>query len=166
MAHQKLKGTGVALVTPFKKNGSVDYAALKKLVDNVIKGGVDFLVALGTTGETPTLTTAEKHEILRAIIGYCNKRLPVVCGIGGNNTEEVIRQMNEFDLSEVAAILSVSPYYNKPTQEGIYQHFKAIANATKKPIILYNVPGRTGGNILPATVLRLAADFRNIVAIK
>jgi 4-hydroxy-tetrahydrodipicolinate synthase len=166
MAHQKLKGTGVALVTPFKKNSSVDYPALKKLVDNVIAGGVDFLVALGTTGETPTLTTAEKHEILKSVINYCNKRVPVVCGIGGNNTVEVIQQMNDFDLDDVAAILSVSPYYNKPTQEGIYQHFKAIANATQKPIILYNVPGRTGGNILPATAIRLAKDFSNIVAMK
>ncbi len=166
MAYQQLKGTGVALVTPFQKDGSVDYPALEKLVNSVIKGGVDFLVALGTTGETPTLSTDEKKAILKAVITYNNKRVPVVCGIGGNNTDEVVHHLKEFDLENVAAILSVSPYYNKPTQEGIYQHFKMVAKATDKPIILYNVPGRTGGNILPATALRLAADFKNIVAIK
>lgn len=166
MAYQQLKGTGVALVTPFQKDGSVDYPALEKLVNSVIKGGVDFLVALGTTGETPTLSTDEKKAILKAVITYNNKRVPVVCGIGGNNTDEVVHHLKEFDLEDVAAILSVSPYYNKPTQEGIYQHFKMVAKATDKPIILYNVPGRTGGNILPATALRLAADFKNIVAIK
>lgn len=166
MAYQQLKGTGVALVTPFQKDGSVDYPAIEKLVNSVIKGGVDFLVALGTTGETPTLSTDEKKAILKAVITYNNKRVPVVCGIGGNNTDEVVHHLKEFDLEDVAAILSVSPYYNKPTQEGIYQHFKMVAKATDKPIILYNVPGRTGGNILPATALRLAADFKNIVAIK
>jgi len=166
MAYQQLKGTGVALVTPFQKDGSVDYPALEQLVNSVIKGGVDFLVALGTTAETPTLSTDEKKAVLKAVITYNNKRVPVVCGIGGNNTDEVVHHLKEFDLKDVAAILSVSPYYNKPTQEGIYQHFKAVAKATDKPIILYNVPGRTGGNILPATALRLAADFKNIVAIK
>jgi 4-hydroxy-tetrahydrodipicolinate synthase len=166
MAYQQLKGTGVALVTPFQKDGSVDYPALEKLVNSVIKGGVDFLVALGTTAETPTLSTDEKKAVLKAVVTYNNKRVPVVCGIGGNNTDEVVHHLKEFDLKDVAAILSVSPYYNKPTQEGIYQHFKAVAKATDKPIILYNVPGRTGGNILPATALRLAADFKNIVAIK
>ncbi len=166
MASQQLKGTGVALVTPFQKNGSVDYKALEQLVNNVIKGGVDFLVALGTTAETPTLSSDEKKEILKAIITYCKKRVPVVCGIGGNNTEEVIAQIKEYDLKDVAAILSVTPYYNKPTQEGLYQHFKAVAKSTAKPIILYNVPGRTGCNMLPATTLRLAKDFENIIAVK
>ena len=165
MANQ-LKGTGVALVTPFQKNGAVDFPALEKLVSHVIKGGVDFLVALGTTGETPVLTIAEKQEILAAILKYCNSAVPVVCGMGGNNTEELVQQLATFDLRGVAAILSVTPYYNKPSQEGLYQHFKVVAAATNKPVILYNVPGRTGGNILPDTVLRLAADFKNIVAVK
>jgi len=162
----KLKGTGVALITPFQKNGSIDFPALEKLVDHVIKGGVDFLVALGTTAETPTLSITEKQEILSAILKYCNDQVPVVCGMGGNNTEELVQQLKSFDLRGVAAILSVSPYYNKPTQEGLYQHFKAVAAATNKQVILYNVPGRTGGNILPETVLRLAAECKNITGIK
>lgn len=161
-----LKGTGVALVTPFNTDGSVDFPALNKLVNYVIKGGVDFLVALGTTAETPTITTEEKQQVLNAIIEYADGRLPVVCGIGGNSTSEVIHQLETFDLRNVSAILSVTPYYNKPTQEGLYQHYKAIANATNKPIILYNVPGRTGANMLPATVIRLAGECRNIVGIK
>ena len=165
MANQ-LKGTGVALITPFSKNGSVDFSALEKLVDHVIRGGVDFVVALGTTAETPTLSLAEKQEILNAVINYCDGKVPVVCGMGGNNTEELVEQLKTFELRGVAAILSVTPYYNRPSQEGLYQHFKAVAAATNKPIILYNVPGRTGGNILPATVLRLAADCKNIVGIK
>ncbi len=166
MAYQHLKGTGVALVTPFQKNGSIDYPALEKLVGHVIKGGVDFIVALGTTAETPTLTQSEKKDVLAAISRFNDGQLPLVCGIGGNSTEEVVHQLMELDLRGVDAILSVTPYYNRPTQEGLYQHFKAVATATNKPIILYNVPGRTGCNILPATVLRLAADFSNIVAIK
>ena len=165
MANQ-LKGTGVALITPFSKNGSVDFSALEKLVDHVIRGGVDFVVALGTTAETPTLSLAEKQEILNAVINYCDGKVPVVCGMGGNNTEELVEQLKTFELRGIAAILSVTPYYNRPSQEGLYQHFKAVAAATNKPIILYNVPGRTGGNILPATVLRLAADCKNIVGIK
>lgn len=163
---KKLKGTGVALVTPFQKDGSVDFPALENLVNSVIKGGVDFLVALGTTAETPTLSTAEKQEILAAIIRYADDRVPVVCGIGGSNTQEIINQLETADLRNVAAILSVVPYYNKPTQEGIFQHFKAIANATNKPVILYNVPGRTGANMLPATVIRLANECKNIIGIK
>ncbi len=163
---KKLKGTGVALVTPFQKDGSVDFPALENLVNSVIKGGVDFLVALGTTAETPTLSTAEKQEILAAVIQHADDRVPVVCGIGGSNTQEIINQLESFDLRNVAAILSVVPYYNKPTQEGIFQHFKAVANATNKPIILYNVPGRTGTNMLPATVVRLAEECKNIIGIK
>jgi 4-hydroxy-tetrahydrodipicolinate synthase len=166
MAIQKLHGTGVALVTPFHKNGKIDFTALEKLVEHVIKGGVDFLVALGTTGETPTLSPHEKQEVLTAIVKYCAGKVPVVCGIGGNDTNEVLRQLKETDLHGVDAILSVAPYYNRPSQEGLYQHFKAIAAATNKPIILYNVPGRTGSNILPATVLRLAADCPSIIGIK
>jgi 4-hydroxy-tetrahydrodipicolinate synthase len=166
MAYQHLKGTGVALVTPFQANGAVDYPALENLITHVIKGGVDFVVALGTTAETPTLSTKEKQEVLAAVVKACDGKLPVVCGLGGNNTEELVAQLSEFDLHGVDAILSVTPYYNKPSQEGLYQHYKAVANATNKPIILYNVPGRTGCNILPATVIRLANDFKNIIAIK
>ena len=163
---KRLKGTGVALVTPFLADGSVDYPSLENLVNHVIRGRVDFLVALGTTGETPTLTLDEKQKILAAVIKTCDDRVPVVVGIGGNNTAEVIEQINSFELREVTAILSVTPYYNKPTQEGLYQHFKAVASATNKQIILYNVPGRTASNILPATVKRLADDFKNIIGIK
>ncbi len=165
MEHQ-FRGTGVALITPFTPDNKVDYPALEKLINFTIKGGVNFLVALGTTAETPTLTQAEKKEILAFVVQVNNGRVPVVCGIGGNNTEEVVAQVRDFDLSGVAGILSVAPYYNKPTQEGIYQHFKAIAEATDKAIILYNVPGRTVTNILPDTVIRLARDFSHIVAIK
>jgi 4-hydroxy-tetrahydrodipicolinate synthase len=166
MAYQHLKGTGVALVTPFQSNGAVDYPALENLITHVIKGGVDFVVALGTTAETPTLSKKEKQEVLAAVVKACDGKLPVVCGLGGNNTEELLEQLSEMDLHGVDAILSVTPYYNKPSQEGLYQHYKAVANATNKPIILYNVPGRTGCNILPATVIRLANDFKNIIAIK
>lgn len=166
MAYQQFKGTGVALITPFQQDGKIDFPALQALVSNVIKGGVDFVVALGTTAETPTLSTAEKQEILSAVVKYCEGKLPVVCGLGGNNTAEVLQQLSEFDLKGVDALLSVTPYYNKPSQEGLYQHFRAIAQATGKPIILYNVPGRTGGNLLPATAIRLAKEFKNIVAIK
>jgi 4-hydroxy-tetrahydrodipicolinate synthase len=162
----QFRGTGVALVTPFNNNGSVDYASLEKLVDFVIAGGVNYLVALGTTSEAPTMNADEKKKVLAAIVSKCNKRVPVVCGIGGNNTAEVLAQLNEYDLSGVDGILSVVPYYNKPTQEGLYQHFKAIAQTTTKAIILYNVPGRTVTNMLPATTLRLANEFKNIVAVK
>lgn len=162
----QFRGTGVALITPFNKDGSVDYPSLQKLVDHVITNGVNYLVALGTTAETPTLTASEKKEVLAFVTKQCNDRVPVVCGIGGNNTAEVLQHLKEYDLTKVAGILSVAPYYNKPTQEGVYQHFKAIAEATDKPIILYNVPGRTVTNILPATALKLANEFKHIVAIK
>lgn len=164
--NSKFRGTGVALVTPFDNSGAVDFPALEKLVDKVIDEGVNFLVALGTTAETPTLTADEKAEVLAAIVKYNKGRLQVVCGIGGNNTAEVIHQLQTYDLQGVDGILSVAPYYNKPTQEGIYQHFKAVADATKLPVILYNVPGRTITNILPQTVLRIAANCPNVVAIK
>ena len=163
---QNLKGTGVALVTPFHENGSVDFESLEKLVAHVTKGGVDFLVALGTTAESVTLSNEEKQEVLSAIIKYNTKKLPVVCGIGGNNTQEVIHQLKTFDLKGIAAILSVAPYYNKPTQDGMFSHFKAIAEASRYQIILYNVPGRTSSNILPDTVCRLANEFKNIIGIK
>lgn len=163
---KQFRGTGVALVTPFADDNTIDFNALEKLINHVIKGGVNYLVALGTTAETPTLTNEEKKAVLAFIVKTNAGRVPVVCGIGGNNTAEVVEQVKGFDLSGVAGILSVAPYYNKPTQEGIYQHFKAIAEATDKAIILYNVPGRTVTNILPATALRLANEFRHIVAIK
>jgi 4-hydroxy-tetrahydrodipicolinate synthase len=156
----------VALVTPFHSDGSIDFASLSKLIDHVIHNGVDYLVALGTTAETPTLSKDEKKQVLAHIVQHNAGRLPVVCGMGGNNTAEVLHLIAEYDWTGVSGILSVSPYYNKPTQEGIYQHFKAIAQACPLPIILYNVPGRTSGNILPATAVRLANEFNHIVAIK
>lgn len=162
----QFRGTGVALVTPFNNDGSVDYASLEKLVNHVISNGVNYLVALGTTAETPTLSAEEKKQVLAFIIEKCNKRMPIVCGIGGNNTAEVVQQLGEYNLDGVDGILTVVPYYNKPTQEGLYQHFKAIAQATTKSIILYNVPGRTVTNMLPATTLRLAKEFKHIVAVK
>lgn len=164
--HPSFRGVGVALVTPFKSNRSIDFPALEKLINEVLAKGVDFLVALGTTAETPTLSSAEAEQVLSFVIEKAADRAPVVCGAGGNNTEAVIAQMKAFSKYKIAAWLSVAPYYNKPSQEGIYQHFKAIAESTDKPIILYNVPGRTVTNILPATVIRLANDFKNIVAIK
>lgn len=161
-----LKGTGVALVTPFHKDGSIDFPALDKLVHHVSSGGVDFLVVMGTTAESPTLSTGEKQEVLAAVIKANTKKLPVVLGIGGNNTLEVVHTIRTTNLTGVSALLSVAPYYNKPSQEGLYAHFKAIAASTKLPIILYNVPGRTGSNILPETIIRLAKDCRNINAVK
>jgi len=159
-------GTGVALVTPFNSDSSIDFNSLEKLVDHVIEGGVSFLVALGSTGETPTLSREEQQQVLSFVVEKCNGRVPVVCGIAGNNTAEVVNNVKTYDLTGVSGILSASPHYNKPSQEGIYLHFKAIATATDKPIILYNVPGRTGSNMAPATVLRLANEFSNVVAIK
>lgn len=164
--NNKFQGTGVALVTPFTKDGAIDYPALAKLVEHVIENKVDFLVALGTTAETPTLSTEEKQAVLRFVIQQNNKRVPLVCGAGGNNTAAVIQQLQTWDWNGVDGLLSVVPYYNKPTQEGIYQHFKAIASATPLPIIIYNVPGRTVTNMLPATTLRLAQEFKHIVAVK
>jgi 4-hydroxy-tetrahydrodipicolinate synthase len=160
------EGTGVALVTPFTKENEVDFPALSRIVDAVIDGGVDYLVALGTTAETPTLTKNEKQAVLEHILQHNNKRVPVVVGIGDYNTQGLLDALQEYPMDEVAGILSVVPYYNKPSQEGIYQHFKTLAEATDKPIILYNVPGRTVTNILPATVVRLAETYSNIVAIK
>lgn len=160
------RGTGVALVTPFRKDLSVGFDSLRRLVSHVIDNGVDYLVALGTTAETPTLTSDEKKEVLACIVSAADGRVPVVCGMGGNNTADVLQLLSEYDLSKVDGLLSVVPYYNKPSQEGMYQHFKAIAAATDKPIILYNVPGRTSSNLLPQTALRLANEFPNIVAIK
>ena len=163
---RQLIGTGVALVTPFQQDGAVDYVALEKLVNYNIDGGVEYLVILGTTAEAATLTKDEKKQVIETIKKANANRVPMVLGIGGNNTAEVINEYNETDLSDYVAILTVSPYYNKPSQEGIYQHYKAIAENTEANIILYNVPGRTGSNIAPETTIRLANEFKNIVAIK
>ena len=163
---QKFIGTGVALITPFKEDLSVDFAALIKLVNYNIENGTDYLVINGTTGESGTITKEEKEEVIKVIIKTNNKRLPLVLGVGSNNTALVLEELKTRDFTGLDGILSVAPYYSKPTQEGFYQHFKAIAEATDLPIILYNVPGRTAKNMEPATTLRLANDFKNIVAVK
>lgn len=162
----KFRGTGVALVTPFLKNGQVDFAGLKQVINHVIKGKIEYVVSLGTTGETPVLTKQEKEEIVRFTVETVNKRVPVVVGIGGNSTQEVISTLESFDLRGVDAVLSVSPYYNKPNQRGLVQHYKAIANACALPMILYNVPGRTSSNISAETTLQLAEEVKNIIAVK
>ncbi len=162
----RLKGTGVALVTPFNAHGDVDFESLQKLINFVIEGGVQYIVTLGTTGETPTLSKEEKQTIVQTTFTTVAARVPVVIGIGGNNTKELIKDLESFPVEKAAAILSASPYYNKPSQEGIYQHYKALSEATAQPIILYNVPARTGSNISAATTIRLANDFSNIIGIK
>lgn len=163
---QSLIGTGVALVTPFKIDFSVDVASLIKLVNYQIENGINYIVILGTTAENATLNNNEKELVISTIIEANNNRIPLVLGVGGNDTRQVVNELKTRDLSSFVAVLSVSPYYNKPTQEGIYQHFMAVANASPLPIILYNVPGRTSSNMLPSTVIRLAKSHKNIVAIK
>ena len=163
---QALIGTGVALVTPFKSDFSVDTEALKNIVNFSIENGIEYLVVMGTTAENATLSAEEKELVINTVVEVNNGRLPLVLGVGGNNTLQVVNELKTRDFSAFDAILSVSPYYNKPTQEGIYQHFKAIADASPIPVVLYNVPGRTSSNMLPSTVLRLANDFSNIVGIK
>ncbi|KZE79784.1 4-hydroxy-tetrahydrodipicolinate synthase [Myroides marinus] len=163
---QSLIGTGVALVTPFNSDYSVDVEALQNLVEYTIAGGVEYLVVLGTTGESATLSKEEKQLVKRTVIKANKQRLPLVLGVGGNNTHAVLEELTEENLEGFDAILSVSPYYNKPTQEGIYQHFKLIAEKSSLPIILYNVPGRTGSNMAVSTVVRLANEFKSIVGIK
>ena len=163
---QALIGTGVALVTPFKSDFSVDTEALKNIVNFSIENGIEYLVVMGTTAENATLSAEEKELVINTVVEVNNGRLPLVLGVGGNNTLQVVNELKTRDFSAFDAILSVSPYYNKPTQEGIYQHFKAIAEASPIPVVLYNVPGRTSSNMLPSTVLRLANDFSNIVGIK
>ncbi|MFL0354433.1 4-hydroxy-tetrahydrodipicolinate synthase [Xanthomarina sp. GH4-25] len=162
----KLTGMGIAIVTPFNTDLSVDHEALSKLVNYNIENGTDYIVISGTTGESVTITKQEKKEIITTIIKANNNRVPLVLGIGGNNTADVIEEIKTTDFNYISAILSVSPAYSKPTQEGIYQHFKTISLASPVPIILYNVPGRTSSNMLPETVIRLATDFKNIIAIK
>lgn len=166
MADINLKGMGVALITPFKEDESVDYEALGRLVDYQVQNGTDYLVVLGTTAETPTLTEEEKRNIIDLVVNHVRGRIPIVLGVGGNCTRNVVEQLKQGDFKGIDAILSVVPYYNKPSQEGIYQHYKAIASATKLPIILYNVPGRTGVNMTAETTLRIAREFENVVAVK
>jgi len=163
---KELQGAGVALVTPFDETGAVDFDSLANLLEFQIDGGMDYLVSLGTTGETATLQPDERKRILEFTAERVGGRVPLVAGIGGNSTSEVARQVSEFDLAGYCAVLSVSPYYNKPTQEGIFQHYKAIAEASRLPVVLYNVPGRTGSNIAAATAVRLARECANIVAVK
>lgn len=162
----KLRGMGVALVTPFKQDGDIDFDALKRLVEYQITNGTDYLVVLGTTAETPTLTEEEKEAVIQTVVSTVHGRVPLVLGMGGNNTQSLVNKIRTSDFNGIDALLSVTPYYNKPSQEGLYRHYEAIAKASKLPIILYNVPGRTGVNMLPETTLRLAHDFSNIVAIK
>jgi 4-hydroxy-tetrahydrodipicolinate synthase len=160
-----LKGTGVAIVTPFKNNMEVDDDSLGKLIEFIIEGGVEYIVSLGTTGETPTLSKEEKLQVLQYTYSQVNGRVPVVVGIGGNNTQELLKDLEKFPLDKATAVLSASPYYNKPSQEGLFQHYKALAAASPKPLILYNVPGRTGRNINASTTLRLA-QLDNVAGIK
>ena len=166
MNRDVFKGLGVALVTPFMENGAIDFAAVAKVVDSLINGGVDYILVLGTTGETPTLSADERKALIRFVRDRVAGRVPLMLGVGGNCTKDVVTTLRKWDLSGYNAVLSVNPYYNKPTQEGLYQHFKAIAEASPLPIMLYNIPGRTGVNMAPETVARLAADFDNIIGIK
>ncbi len=161
-----LKGMGVALITPFKEDESVDYEALGRLVDYQVQNGTDYLVVLGTTAETPTLTEEEKKEIVSLVVSKVRGRIPVVLGLGGNCTRSIVGKLKNDNFDGIDAILSVVPYYNKPSQEGIYQHYKAISEATTLPIVIYNVPGRTGVNMTAQTTLRIARDFKNVVAVK
>jgi len=163
----KFRGTGVAIITPFNKDNSIDNKSLGKLVDFIIKGGVEYIVALGTTGESVTLSKEEKQTVIKHVIETVDKRVPIVLGLGGNNTQEILDAFkNPSDFNHIDAILSVSPYYNKPNQRGIYQHYKAISETSPVPVILYNVPGRTSSNIAAETTLKLADEFKNIIAIK
>jgi dihydrodipicolinate synthase len=162
----ELKGTGVALITPFTADNQVDVPALERIVEYVIAGGVEFIVALGTTSEAPTLTKEEKQLVCNTIVRVNNKRVPLVIGIGGNNTQNVIDEIKHTQLDDFVAILSVTPYYNKPSQAGMYAHFAAIAQASPLPIILYNVPGRTGVSMTAETIVSLATNFSNITAVK
>ncbi|MBF0648063.1 MULTISPECIES: 4-hydroxy-tetrahydrodipicolinate synthase [Dysgonomonas] len=166
MPRINLRGMGVALITPFKDDESVDYDALLRLVDYQLQNGTDYLVVLGTTAETPTLTEDEKKQIVELVVSRVNGRIPIILGEGGNNTRAIVEKLKKNDYAGIDGILSVVPYYNKPSQEGIYQHYKAIAEASSLPVISYNVPGRTGVNMTADTTLRIANDFPNIVAVK
>lgn len=166
MLQQQLRGTGVALVTPFTTQGAIDWNSLERLIDHVISGGVNYVVTLGTTGETPTLSSDEKLDLIKFTFEKVAKRVPVVVGIGDYSTQDVVSRLEKCPLDEAAAVLSVAPYYSKPTQEGIFQHYKAIAAASPKPIILYNVPARTGRNMTADTTLRIAREVENVIAMK
>ncbi len=166
MKKHKLSGCGAAMITPFKADMEIDWERLGSMLDYVIDGGTDYIVALGTTAETPTLTKEEKHDVIRFVKERVAGRVPIVVGAGGNNTLALTRELQEMELDSVEAILSVTPYYNKPSQEGLYRHFEAVAKASPVPIILYNVPGRTGVNMSADTTCRLASDFENIIAVK
>ena len=166
MVRNIFKGLGIALITPFNEDGSVDYPTLSKLVEYQLKNGADFLCILATTGEAPCLTADEKKQIKDTIVSTVHGRVPILMGCGGNNTAAIVEELKTGDFSGIDGVLSICPYYNKPSQEGLYQHFKAISAATKLPIVLYNVPGRTGVNMTAATTVRLARDCKNIVAIK
>ncbi|MBQ6037039.1 MAG: 4-hydroxy-tetrahydrodipicolinate synthase [Bacteroidaceae bacterium] len=166
MIQTTLRGLGVALITPFKEDESVDYSALLRMVDYLTQNNVDFLCVLGTTAETPTLTEYEKQKIKETVVERVNGKIPILLGVGGNNTRGVVEALKKDNYNGVDAILSVVPYYNKPSQEGIYQHYKAISEATELPLVLYNVPGRTGTNMTAETTLRIANDFKNVIAVK
>lgn len=166
MADINLKGMGVALITPFKEDESVDYDALNRLVDYQLQNGTDYLVVLGTTAETPTLTESEKKNVVSLVVSKVKGQIPIVLGVGGNCTRSVVDALKHDDFSGIDAVLSVTPYYNKPSQEGLYQHYKAVSEATRLPIVLYNVPGRTGVNMTAETTLRIARDFKNVIAVK
>ena len=166
MSKYIFSGTGVAIATPFTASGDLDLDSMKKLVDHLVEGGVEYLVVLGTTGESATLNKEEKQTIFSSVNSFNNGRIRLVAGIGGNDTREVVKALNAFDLTAYSAILSVSPYYNKPNQEGLFQHYKAVNDASPLPVIMYNVPGRTGMNVSVATTLRIAATCKNIIATK
>lgn len=166
MKRSIFKGLGVALITPFTANGAIDFAAVAKVVDNLVEGGVDYILVLGTTGETPTLTSDERKALIRFVRDRVAGRVHLMVGVGGNCTREVVACLHKWDLSGYDAVLSVNPYYNKPNQEGLYQHFKAIAEASPLPVMLYNIPGRTGVNMAPETIARLANDCPNIIGVK
>ena len=166
MNREIFHGLGVALVTPFMENEAIDFAAVAKIVDNLVEGGVDYILVLGTTGETPTLSTDERKALIRFVRDRVAGRVRLMVGVGGNCTRDVVATLRSWDLHGYDAVLSVNPYYNKPTQEGLYQHFKAISKASPLPIMLYNIPGRTGVNMTPETIARLATDCDNIIGVK
>lgn len=166
MSKVNFKGLGVALITPFNEDGSIDFEALSRLLEYQLENGTDYIVALGTTAETPTLSKKEKADVVRFIVEKINGRIPVVMGVGGNNTAELTEELRTTDFTGISAVLSVTPYYNKPTQEGLFQHYCALSQASPLPIILYNVPGRTGVNMTAETTLRIAYTCRNIIAVK
>ena len=166
MTQEKFRGTGAAMITPFDGQGRIDYEGLGRMLDYVIDGGIGYIVALGTTAETPTLYIPERVEIAAFITKYVAGRVPLVVGVGGNSTSEVLDQLHEIDLDGADAILSVTPYYNKPSQEGLYRHFKCVAENSPLPVILYNIPGRSGVNMLPETTLRIAREIPNVIGVK